>query len=74
MFTIPKIKVLSIAHYSSSAEGTLLLVFYITQVPMGSIGLALYSLPPMLAACASIVAALIHRITTIDSMVFLSAV
>ena len=70
---IPKIKVLSIAHYSSSAEATSSVALCTPQVTMASIGLALCSPIPTPGTCLSVVVVPIRRISTVGTADFLSA-
>ena len=70
---IPKIKVLSIAHYSSSAEASSTVALWATQVTVATIGLALCSPIPTPVTCLSIVVVPVCRLTTSGSTDFLSA-
>ena len=70
---IPKIKVLSIAHYTSSVEATSSIALWTSQVTMAAIGLAPCSPIPTPVTCISLVVVPIRRISTTGSTDFLSA-
>ncbi len=70
---IPKIKVLSIAHYTSSAEASSAIALWTAQVTVASIGLAPCSPISTPVTWISVVMVPLRRITTAGTTDFFSA-